>query len=81
MFRTDRPPTWQVCLSCGNEAAELDPHPRCASCGGLLEVRHRGPRLSRVEATHEMCGAACSPSEMISSAVASVPSRVEPPAP
>jgi threonine synthase len=49
MFHTDRPPTWQVCLSCGNESAELDSHPRCASCGGLLEVRHRGPRLSRAD--------------------------------
>src|SRR6185437_12643079 len=38
-------------------------------------------RPSRLEATQEMCGAACWPSEMISSAVASVPSRVEPPAP
>jgi threonine synthase len=49
MFRTDRPPSWQVCLACGNEAGELDPHPRCAACGGLLEVQHRAPRLSRAE--------------------------------
>ena len=46
MFQPDRPASWQVCLSCGNESTELDPHPRCAACGGLLEVRHRPPRLS-----------------------------------
>ncbi len=45
-FEPDRPASWQVCLSCGNESTELDPHPRCAACGGLLEVRHRPPRLS-----------------------------------
>jgi threonine synthase len=45
-FQPDRPASWQVCLSCGNESTELDPHPRCAACGGLLEVRHRPPRLS-----------------------------------
>jgi hypothetical protein len=38
-------------------------------------------RLSRAEAMHEMCGAAGCPSRRISSTVASVPSRVEPPAP
>jgi threonine synthase len=48
-FETDRPPTWQVCLRCGNEATELDPHPRCSSCGGLLELRHRAPMLTREE--------------------------------
>jgi len=46
-FRPDRPPSWQVCLSCGNETTELDPHPRCTVCGGLLEVRHRPPLLPR----------------------------------
>jgi threonine synthase len=46
-FQPDRPASWQVCLSCGNESTELDPHPRCAVCGGLLEVQHRPPRLSR----------------------------------
>ena len=43
-FRTQRPDSWQVCLACGNEMTELDPHPRCAACGGLLEVQHRPPR-------------------------------------
>jgi threonine synthase len=36
-------------MTCGNEAAELDPHPRCAICDGLLEVRHRPPRLTPAE--------------------------------
>jgi threonine synthase len=35
--------TWQVCLACGNEMVETDPHPRCTRCGGLLEVEHRPP--------------------------------------
>jgi threonine synthase len=48
-FNIERPRTWQVCLACGNEAVETDPHTRCAKCGGLLEVRHRGPQLSRDE--------------------------------
>src|SRR5713101_8173221 len=38
-------------------------------------------RLSRVEAMHERCGAAGLPALRISSTVASVPSRVDPPAP
>jgi threonine synthase len=42
-FETQRPPSWQACLVCGNETTELDPHPRCTVCGGLLEVRHRAP--------------------------------------
>lgn len=37
------PATWQVCASCAREFAETDPHPRCAVCGGLLEIRHRAP--------------------------------------
>jgi len=35
--------TWQLCTSCGSEISETDPHPRCPSCRGLLEVRHRPP--------------------------------------
>jgi threonine synthase len=46
-FRTQRPESWQVCVECGNETTELDPHPRCATCGGLLEVQHRPPTLTR----------------------------------
>ena len=46
-FRTQRPESWQVCVACGNETTELDPHPRCTACGGLLEVQHRPPTLSR----------------------------------
>ncbi len=45
----ERPQTWQVCTACGNEAVETDPHTRCVKCGGLLEVRHRGPKLTREE--------------------------------
>ncbi|HUR94875.1 MAG TPA: threonine synthase [Gemmatimonadales bacterium] len=48
-FRTERPPSWQACLACGRETTELDPHPRCTSCGGLLEVRHRPPTLGRTD--------------------------------
>jgi hypothetical protein len=36
---------------------------------------------SRVLPMHDRCGARCMPSARISSTVASVPSRVEPPAP
>jgi threonine synthase len=46
-FRTTRPDSWQVCLACDNETTELDPHPRCVACGGLLEVQHRAPSLNR----------------------------------
>ena len=35
--------SWQVCLACGAEAAELCFATRCPACGGLLEVRHRPP--------------------------------------
>ncbi|MGH7560205.1 MAG: threonine synthase [Gemmatimonadales bacterium] len=45
-FSTARPASWQVCLRCGNEALESDVATRCRACGGLLEVRHRGPELS-----------------------------------
>ena len=48
-FATDRPGTWQVCITCGNELTELDPHPRCPTCGGLLEVQHRPPELTSGE--------------------------------
>jgi threonine synthase len=48
-FQMERPASWQVCLVCGKEITELDPHPRCPSCGGLLEVQHRPPRLSRAD--------------------------------
>jgi threonine synthase len=36
-----------VCGACGTEAAETDPRPRCARCGGLLEIRHQIPALPR----------------------------------
>jgi threonine synthase len=48
-FDTKRPPSWQVCLLCAHEMTELDPHPRCTACGGLLEVRHLPPRRPRDE--------------------------------
>ncbi|HEU5220199.1 MAG TPA: threonine synthase [Gemmatimonadales bacterium] len=44
-FSTARPPSWQVCIACGNEALETDAAVRCRACGGLLEVRHRRPDL------------------------------------
>ena len=46
-FSIERPETWQVCAACGNEAVETDPRPRCGRCGGLLEIQHRRPTLSR----------------------------------
>jgi threonine synthase len=48
-FTTQRPASWQACISCGNEVVETDPHPRCTVCGGLLEVRHRPPGLTAAE--------------------------------
>jgi threonine synthase len=48
-FTTHRPASWQSCISCGNELVETDPHPRCPSCGGLLEVHHRPPGLTSAE--------------------------------
>ncbi len=48
-FGIERPATWQVCTACGNEAVESDPHARCVRCGGLLEIEHRVPRMSREE--------------------------------
>jgi threonine synthase len=48
-FQTERPASWQACLACGNEITETDPHPRCPSCGGLLELQHRPPELTRDE--------------------------------
>ena len=43
-FRTSRPDELAGLRACGNEMTELDPHPRCVKCGGLLEVQHRPSR-------------------------------------
>src|SRR3954470_19452855 len=48
-FQTNRPASWQSCISCGNEVVETDPLPRCNLCQGLLEVRHRRPEASSAE--------------------------------
>ena len=48
-FETNRPASWQACIACGNEMPELDPRSRCSVCGGLLEVRHRPPNVTREE--------------------------------
>jgi len=48
-FSTDRPASWQACIACGNETVDHDPATRCRQCGGLLEVRHRAPQLTRAE--------------------------------
>ncbi|HUF36849.1 MAG TPA: threonine synthase [Gemmatimonadales bacterium] len=48
-LRTDRPPSWQACIACGSELTETDPRPRCPACGGLLEIHHRPPDLTRDE--------------------------------
>ena len=46
-FRTDRPASWQACLACGSELTETDARSRCPRCGGLLEIQHRPPQLTR----------------------------------
>jgi threonine synthase len=46
-FTIERPETWQVCIACGNEAVETDARTRCGQCGGLLEVQHRAPLMTR----------------------------------
>ena len=38
-------PSVQRCAACGRELPESDPHTRCDSCGGLLQVRHQPPAL------------------------------------
>lgn len=48
-FTTQRPLTWQTCTECGNELPAYDPSVRCRRCGGLLDVRHRLPDLTRDE--------------------------------
>ncbi len=48
-FSTDRPRSWQTCIACGNETVDIDPATRCRQCGGLLEVRHRAPDITRDE--------------------------------
>ena len=44
-----QPTSWQHCAACGADVGDLDPHPRCQSCGGLLEVRHRAPDATGAE--------------------------------
>jgi threonine synthase len=48
-FQTQRPASWQTCITCGNEVVETDPHPRCSLCGGLLEIHHRPPAITADE--------------------------------
>jgi threonine synthase len=48
-FQTERPASWQSCINCGNEVVETDPNPRCALCGGLLELHHRPPTITPTE--------------------------------
>jgi threonine synthase len=48
-FQTNRPASWQSCMSCGNEVVETDSAPRCKLCKGLLEVRHRPPEISAAQ--------------------------------
>jgi threonine synthase len=48
-FETQRPASWQACISCGNEVVETDRRPRCALCGGLLEIHHRPPAITPAE--------------------------------
>ena len=39
----NEPVSWQRCDDCEHQLDELDPAPRCPSCGGLLAVLHRPP--------------------------------------
>jgi threonine synthase len=48
-FGINRPETWQVCIVCGHEMVESDPHARCVRCGGLLEIEHRFARMAPEE--------------------------------
>ena len=48
-FETERPASWQLCVACGGELTETDPRSRCPACGGLLEIAHRRPGLTREE--------------------------------
>ena len=48
-FNTERPASWQVCIACGNEMVETDAHPRCTTCGGLLEIHHRPPTMTAAD--------------------------------
>jgi threonine synthase len=48
-FETQRPASWQACIACGNEVVETDARPRCGTCGGLLEVHHRPPKMTAAE--------------------------------
>jgi threonine synthase len=48
-FQTQRPPSWQSCVTCGNEVVETDPRPRCGVCSGLLEIHHRPPAMTPTE--------------------------------
>jgi threonine synthase len=48
-FQTVRPASWQSCIACGNEVVEIDPHPRCPLCAGLLEIHHRPPAITPAE--------------------------------
>jgi threonine synthase len=50
---TTAPASYQRCASCGSQYPDTDASPRCASCGGLLEVVHapaaaRGAELRAV---------------------------------
>jgi threonine synthase len=45
-FESQRPASWQACISCGNEVVETDSHLRCTVCGGLLEIHHRPPAIT-----------------------------------
>ncbi len=51
-FQTNRPASWQSCMSCGNEVLETDPATRCKLCQGLLEVHHRPPEISPAQLIH-----------------------------
>ena len=42
-FRDSGSGSVQWCAACGAEWPELAPEPQCASCGGLLEIRHAMP--------------------------------------
>ena len=43
------PASYQQCPSCGSQYSDTDASPRCASCGGLLDVVHSPPAARGAE--------------------------------
>lgn len=65
VFRAAHRGSVQWCAACGAEWPELASEPQCATCGGLLEIRHALPTdasgavRSAAMLTHEFAGHCC----------------------